>query len=184
MRLDNELAAFCETQRPRLVGLLALYVGDRHVAEELSQEALIRLCQHWPRVRSMNQPRAWLDRVAFNLARSWFRRRSAARRALERHGPDRGTAPERDDATVMVVRAAVRRLPPRMRQAVVCRHFLGLSVRETAQVMGCAEGTVKSLTAKALTALRDSGIDETSADRGGSTVMTQGLAATSRERQP
>ena len=64
--------------------MLALYVGDRGLAEELAQEALIRLCQHWPRVRRMERPGGWLTRVAMNLARSSWRRRAAEhqRRAL------------------------------------------------------------------------------------------------------
>lgn len=163
MTVDPDLAEFCDVHRTRLVGLLALYLGDRDVAEELGQEALIRLCQHWPRVRTMADPRAWLHRVAFNLARSWFRRQAAARRAHTRHGGNETTV-DRDDATVLAVRTAVHQLPPRMRQAVICRHFLGLSVREAADAMGCAEGTVKSLTARGLAALRDAGLDDVGPD--------------------
>lgn len=159
MDIDQDLAAFCEQHRPRLVGLMALYVGDRHVAEELTQDALIRVCQHWPRVRRMSDPTAWLHRVAFNLAKSMFRRRGAGARALARHGAVDDRV-EPDDATTVAVRDAVAALPPRMREVVIRRHFLGQSVRQAAAAMDCAEGTVKSLTSKALTSLRTGPFDD------------------------
>lgn len=159
---DRALAALCRDEHPRLVGLLALYVGSRPVAEDLAQEALIRLHQHWPRVRTMPSPRSWLFGVALNLARSWWRRRYAEHRANRRHqagaaettGDSPGTGTEPD--TVLAVRAAVAQLPPRQRAALVLRFYAGLPVAETARQMGCAEGTVKSLTHKAIAALRRS----------------------------
>ena len=157
MTIDLDLAAVCEAEHPRLVGMLALYTGDRHVAEELAQEALVRLCQHWPEVRDGN-PGAWLTTVAMNLGRSMFRRRAAGRRAMARHGGD-DLVVDRDDATVLAVRAAVAALPRRQREAVIHRHFLGHSVRESAAAMDCAEGTVKSLTHRAMAALREAGLE-------------------------
>ena len=160
---DTALAALCRDEHPRLVGLVALYVGNRAVAEDLAQETLIRLHQHWPRVRMMDSPHGWLCGVAVNLARSWWRRRYAEHRANRRHqagcAPDGEAAPGRGDDppepdTVLAVRAAVAGLPPRQRAALVLRFYAGLSVAETARQMGCAEGTVKSLTHKALAALR------------------------------
>jgi RNA polymerase sigma-70 factor (ECF subfamily) len=66
---------------PRLVGALALHCGDRGTAEELAQEALARAWQRWTQVQQMQNPSAWIYRVAFNLATSWFRRRAAETRA-------------------------------------------------------------------------------------------------------
>ena len=68
--VEPELTELCRHEHARLVGLLALYVGDRAIAEELAQEALVRLHQHWPRVRSLASPHAWVSTVALNLARS------------------------------------------------------------------------------------------------------------------
>jgi RNA polymerase sigma factor (sigma-70 family) len=155
--VDDELAAFCEREHPRLVGLLALYVGDVQVAEELAQDTLVRVCQHWPRVRRMADPTAWSTRVGLNLARSMFRRHAAGRRALARHGAA-DEAPTADTSAVIAVRTAVSELPPRMREAVIHRYFLGRSVAETAGAMGCAEGTVKALVHKAVRALRAAGL--------------------------
>lgn len=138
-----------------MVRWLTLHVGDQAVAEELAQEAFARVCQHWSRVRVMANPRAWLNRVAVNLATSWFRRRAAERRARTRHGPtDESSAPT-DTATVMAIRDAVRRLPVRQRTALLLRHFEDLPVADVAEAMGCAPGTVKALTHQAITSLRD-----------------------------
>ena len=150
---DEALAAFCEAEHRNLVGLLTLATADAYVGEELAQEALARLCSHWPRVRRMDNPRAWLRRVALNLAASRYRRRRAERRANRRHGPVPDELPA-DSAVEVAVRQAVAALPQRQRSVIGLRFFLGLSVAETADVMGCAPGTVKSLTNKAVGRLR------------------------------
>lgn len=151
---DDGAEVFCERLRPRLVGALGLHTGDRGVAEELAQEALARAWARWPRVESMERPEAWTYRVAFNLARSHWRRRRAEGRANERTAARPADPPDPDPATVVAVREAVATLPDRQRRAVVCRFYLSLSVAETAEVLGCAEGTVKALTSKAVAALR------------------------------
>ena len=152
---DVELADLCRAEYPRLVGLLALYVGSRAVAEDLAQESLIRLHMHWPRVRTMPSPHAWLCGVGINQARSWWRRRFAEQRANRRaHGRPEETTVE--PADVLAVRTAVAALPPRQRGALVLRYYGGLSVEETAAHLGCARGTVKSLTSRAIDALRTS----------------------------
>lgn len=166
--MDAELRRFVVGEQDRLVGMLALYTGDRWIAEELGQDAIVRLCQHWPRVRGMDHQRAWLNRVAINLANSWFRRRSAERRALVRAGPTTETADE-DPAMTLAVRALVGTLPPRQRTALVLRHYVGMNVAETAAVMRCAEGTVKALTHRAIGALNAGGLDGVTADGGSST---------------
>lgn len=153
--IDEELAAFCDAEHRDLVGLLVFLTGDRHVAEELAQDALATLCEHWPRVRRMAQPRVWLRRVARNLAASRFRRRAAEKRAHHRHGPAKREHGDPDAGEAVAVRRAVAALPRRQREIVVLRWFVGLSVSETAAELGCAQGTVKSLTHKAMARLRE-----------------------------
>ena len=148
------LERFCRDEHGRLVRWLTLHVGDQSVAEELAQDAVARVCQHWSRVEHMANRRAWLNRVAFNLATSWFRRRAAERRARWRHGPTGTALPAVDSATVVAVRQAIIRLPERQRSALVLRHLADLPVAEVAEVMGCAPGTVKALTHQAATTLR------------------------------
>jgi RNA polymerase sigma-70 factor (sigma-E family) len=148
-----EPSAFCRDLHPRLVGALALHCGDRDVAAELAQETLARVWERWSTVERMDSPEAWAFRVGFNLAASRFRRGAAERRARARLGPADDHAPDAADA--LAVRAAVASLPPRQRSALVLRYFADLSVERTAEVLGCAPGTVKSLTSQAIASLRD-----------------------------
>jgi RNA polymerase sigma-70 factor (sigma-E family) len=150
----TNVEAFLRAEHGRLLGVLTLTVGDRAVAEELAQEALIRAAQHWPRVSRMEQPSAWLMRVAMNLARSSLRRRSAERRAHARLGPPTDTDDGPDLADVLTVRDALTRLPDRQRAAVVLRRYGGLSAREAGDVMGVTDGTVRALCHQAMQALR------------------------------
>jgi RNA polymerase sigma-70 factor (ECF subfamily) len=153
-----DLTAFCEAEWRRLVGALSLYTGDADLAEELAQEAVARVCRHWRRVRTMDAPAAWLHRVARNLAHSHFRRARAGARAHQRARVDLAHAAG-DDAVAL--RVVVASLPPRERDAIVARFYLGMSVRETADALNCPEGTVKTLTHRAIARLRDAGfVDE------------------------
>lgn len=148
----DEVAAFCAHQHSRLIGLLGLHVGDREVAEELAQDVLAKVCQHWPR---LEDPRAWMNRVAINHANSWLRRRAAERRAMARRKGQQVQEPPTDQADAVAVREAVARLPRRQRTALVYRYYAGLSVTETAEAMSCAPGTVRALTSQAVSGLRD-----------------------------
>ncbi|MBA2280892.1 MAG: sigma-70 family RNA polymerase sigma factor [Acidimicrobiia bacterium] len=155
---------FCRRERPRLVGSLALYLGDAGVAEELAQEALVRVWERWDRVALMERPDAWLHRTALNLARSWFQRRAAERRAHQRAGAPAESSLLPDTPAAVAVRAAVAGLAPRQRAAVVARFYAGLDVAGAAVALGCSEGTVKALTHQAITRLRAAGLghaDET-----------------------
>lgn len=150
---ETDVGAWCERLYPRLVGALGLHCRDQWVAEELAQETLARAWQHWADVRAMESPEAWAFRVAFNLAASRFRRLAAERRARARLGADE-PAPPADLADVQAVRAAVAELPSRQRAALVLRYFADLSIADTAEILGCAPGTVKSLCSHALDHLR------------------------------
>jgi RNA polymerase sigma factor (sigma-70 family) len=152
-----ELVAFCVEIHPQLVGALTFTLGVQAVAEELAQEVLVRVWQHWEQLESYESPRSWAFRVAYNLANSGLRRRAAERRARARLSAT--TEVEVDGgawADRLAVRDAVTALPERQRTAVVLRYFVGLSVEEAAAAMDCPDGTVKSLTSRAVAALRTS----------------------------
>lgn len=153
LRDDVALAAFLRAEHARVVGLLVLQVADRAVAEELAQDALVRVVEHWDVVRTADRPRAWLTTVALNLARSWWRRRFAEARALRHHGLERVDV-EPSDPELIAVRDAVVGLPRRQREVVACRFYADLTVAETAAAMGISEGGVKSLTHRAVQSLR------------------------------
>ena len=156
-----ELAAFCRAQWPRLVGSLTLQTGNRDLAADLAQETLARVCRDWHKVRDLDAPGAWVHRVAVNLAHSHFRRRRVSLSARRRVGSGANeAASEADAVNAIVVRAAVAALPTRQRTALVLRYYADLSVAQVAEVMGCPEGTVKTLTSRAIAALRAQGLAE------------------------
>jgi RNA polymerase sigma factor (sigma-70 family) len=155
---DRVLVAICQREYAPLVGLLGLYCGSREEAEDLAQEALIRLASRWDS-ETIDNPRAWLRRVGFNLATSRARRSMAHRRALRRAEMERAVEREADAADAVAVRRALRSLPERERRVLVLRYYADLSVADTAAEMGCPEGTVKTLTHKAIAALRAAGFE-------------------------
>lgn len=155
---SNDLDKFCSGARRRLVGALSLYLGDAGVAEELANEALMRAVDRWAEVRLMTNPQGWVHTVAFNLARSRFRRLAAERRAHARLATQKPPEERGDAADVLAVRAALARLPRRQRQAIVCRYYLDMSAVDTAEAMGCTAGTVKVHLRSALATLRSAGL--------------------------
>jgi RNA polymerase sigma-70 factor (sigma-E family) len=162
MPAPREFVALYEQEHSRLVGALGLLVGDRYLAEELAQEALIRVCRDWEKVRRLDRPAAWLHRVAVNLAMSSHRRRRAEQRMLRRVSTrDSDTVHDADTATAETVRGALRQLPIDLRAVVVLRFYADLSVTDTAGVLRIPEGTVKTKTRRALAVLRDSGLINT-----------------------
>lgn len=153
--MDDELAGFCHAEHRRLVGSLSLYCRDRYLAEELAQDALVRVIDNWSQVRQLRSPSAWAHRVAINLANSYLRRRLAERRATRRlQSRPRPELLLPDTPTAIAVRSAVAALPKRERAVVVLRFFADFSVREVSQLLDLPEGTVKTLSARALSQLR------------------------------
>ena len=149
-----ELTAFCRDQHPRLVGMLGLYLGDRALAEELAQEALLRACRDWRRLQEIDDRAAWLRRVAFNLANSHFRRRLAERRARERLERTPYTSADPDPAAAVAVRRAVAALPRRQRTAIILRFYLDMTLADVALAMDVPVSTAKSLCSRGVARLR------------------------------
>ena len=156
-RDSSDFDAFASRSTTALTRLAYLLCGDRHLAHDLVQTCLIRLYQAWPRLRDHDAADAYARKV---LLRCWLNeRRRPWRRAESRDGrvPDTRTT-ERDTAGDVhlkeVMRAALAKLPPRQRAAVVLRYWSQHSVTETAAIMRCSEGTVKSQSARGLAALR------------------------------
>jgi RNA polymerase sigma-70 factor (ECF subfamily) len=121
--------------------------GDRHVAEDATQEAFARALARWRRLGKEPWVAGWVTTTAINVARRQLRRRPPI------EGPSgHGSDPE----TALDVRSAIRGLPRRQQQAVVLHHLLSLPLAETAHAMGCREGTVKAHLSRARAALATS----------------------------
>lgn len=130
---------------------LSLATGSPQRADDMTQEAFTRAYRNWHRVSRMERPVAWVYVVGVNAAHRSFRRQPA----LDDH-PVETTERDHADRVVAVttIRAALARLTPRQRLAVVLRHLADLSTADVAKAMGCAEGTVKSTLHAAMRALR------------------------------
>jgi RNA polymerase sigma factor (sigma-70 family) len=153
VRERDGVVDLCSRIQPAVYGALLLYCGSRDTAEELTQETLARVWEHWSEVTTMEQPDQWALRVAFNLAKSTFRRRRVAR-SSHRLVSDVSAITDPDPSSGLVLRAAVATLPPRQRATIVLRFFNDLSVLDTARALDCAPGTVKALTSQAIAGLR------------------------------
>jgi RNA polymerase sigma-70 factor (sigma-E family) len=143
---------------PRLARTAFALVGDWHVAEQIAQEAFLRLWRRWPWLRDQQAAPAYLHRTVVNLARLSLRRLAVERRALARDAGERAVALADDGGDLagdLALRRAVEALPYRKRACVVLRYLEGLSEAETASALGISVGTVKSQTHKALRQLRD-----------------------------
>lgn len=130
----------------------AVLLATRHPqrAEDAVQEAFARAYARWDTVREYDYPRAWVSRVALNVAVSWWRRLSRERA----NPPDRPARPDEGPIDAMLVRL-VWDLPLRQRQVVALRVLADLSIADTAQILDIAEGTVKAQLHRALRRLRD-----------------------------
>jgi RNA polymerase sigma-70 factor, ECF subfamily len=152
----NDFAEFYAAHFHGLTVQLFAYTDDLALAQDLVQEAFSRAVARWEKLRAYDDPTAWVRRVAFNLAKTrWRRNRTASafvRRQREEHvegpGPDR-----------VALTRALARLPEAQRRAVILHYLAGLSISEIAQHCDAAEGTVKSWLHRGRTALAAELID-------------------------
>ena len=144
---------FFDSHHARLFGALCLVTGDRSEAEEIMQDAFLRLWERWERVASMDDPGAYLFRTAMNVFRNRYRRSVLAmRRTL---GPVVAEdAYETIDDRDVVVRA-LRALTANQRAAVVLTAYVGLSSEEAGGVLGMQASTVRTLATRAKAAMRE-----------------------------
>jgi RNA polymerase sigma-70 factor (ECF subfamily) len=136
-----DFAEFYGSSFDQLCVQLYVHTGDLAEAQDVVQEAFCRALARWDRIAFYEDPVAWVRKVAWNLATSRWRRVRTAMTFANRQRHE--TAPGPDGDRVDLV-AALAALPPRQRQAVVL-HYLGdVAVAEIAEIIGAAEGTVKS----------------------------------------
>jgi RNA polymerase sigma-70 factor (sigma-E family) len=133
--------------------LAYLLTGDGSLAEDLVQDAFVRLAGRFLHLRDRGGFHAYLRQTIVNLARSHFRRRALERRFIERYAQPPPVAPP-DLSDRDRTRQALMKLPIRQRTAVVLRYFEDLSEAQTAQLMRCGPAAVKSLVSRGMTSLR------------------------------
>jgi RNA polymerase sigma-70 factor (sigma-E family) len=152
---DEAIESLFHACYPHLVRSGYALTGDWGLAEQLAQEAYLRLWRRWRWLADPQAAPAYLRRTVVNLSRETIRRRIAERRALGRRQDDEQAAAVPDAAAALELRQALAGLPIRKRECVVLRYLLGLSEAETAAALAVSVGTVKSQTHKGLRMLRD-----------------------------
>ena len=150
----DEQEAFIRALHPALVRAAFLLTGQDASAQDLVQETLVRVVLQWRRVTGSDVPEAYVRRVLLNTfldgrRRSWLRERSWSSPPEQAQHAAYEEVVDRD-----LLARGLLRLPPRQRAAVVLRHYEDCSEAQTAELMGCSVGTVKSLTSRGLVALR------------------------------
>jgi RNA polymerase sigma-70 factor (sigma-E family) len=152
---DAAFTEFAAASRARLRSTAYLLCGDWDRASDHVQEGLVRVYVAWPRLHRQGAELAYARKAVVSAFLDASRKRSSTERPTAEPG-DR--ASEHDVASAVAdqaaLMAALARLPERQRTCVVLRYFEELDVRETAAALRCSEGTVKSQTSRALSALR------------------------------
>jgi RNA polymerase sigma-70 factor (sigma-E family) len=141
---------FVVSRSARLLATAYLLTQDRALAEDLLQTALAKSWSAWHRIDS--DPEAYVRRVMVNTYSTWWRRRWNGELPMAALPDDAHV--EADGVSTRDVRDALARLPKRQRAAIVLRFFDDQTVAETARILGCSVGTIKSQVSKALARLR------------------------------
>jgi RNA polymerase sigma-70 factor, ECF subfamily len=129
---------------PKVVGLLHGLLGSRLVAEELAQETFLVAYRDWGRISGLDNPRAWVRKVAINqrgsFLRAYLRQQTRERDAVVRHEDD--SIKLADDHEE--VWQAIRTLPPLQAQVIALHYYEDYSVAQVAAALGRAPGTIKA----------------------------------------
>jgi RNA polymerase sigma-70 factor (sigma-E family) len=143
----SEFVELFEAQRDRMVALARMLLGSRPAAEEVVQDAFIRVLGRWA---SIDHPEAYLRVAVVNACRTERRRAKVLARKLPRLRPDDHTT---DHPTELM--DVISTLPERQRIVVALRYYEDLSEQAIADILGCTPGAVKSLLHRALPRLRN-----------------------------
>ncbi len=151
---SESFEAFFDAESAVLFRRLCLVTGNRSEAEDIMQDAFLKLWERWDRVLAMDDPTGYLYRTAMNLFRKRYRHAAVvARRAV-------GLAPRRDEFAEAdakrAVSGALATLAPRQRAALVLTELVGYTSEEAGRALGIKAGTVRALATQGREALRRS----------------------------
>jgi RNA polymerase sigma-70 factor (ECF subfamily) len=153
LRITLAFGEFFEGERGRLFRALILITHDSAEAEDLMQEAFVRVWERWDRVGTLDDPVGYLFKTALNLRRSALRRAMTAAARTMRPPAERDLIQdvlERDEAM-----RSLASLTERQRAAIVVTELLGYSSQEAGAILGVRPGTVRTLTSQARASLRE-----------------------------
>jgi RNA polymerase sigma-70 factor (ECF subfamily) len=144
--------AFFDERYEPLLRALYLIARDRHEAEDLAQEAFVRVYERWDRVRRTDNPGGYLYRTALNAHRSRLRRLvTAAKRTISREDPDLIAASDDRDE----IRRLLAELPDGQRQALVLVEWVGMTDVEAAEVLKVTPVAVRVRLSRARQAIKE-----------------------------
>jgi RNA polymerase sigma-70 factor (sigma-E family) len=150
--VEEDVASFVAARRWDLVRFGFMLSGDRTAAEDLVQEALVRCLPSW---RRLDPPgvEAYVRKVMARLA--WKARRQPASVPLSGEDADPGKVDFAESSAELAdLHRALAALPPQQRIVLVLRYWQGLDEAETAELLGCPVGTVKSRASRAYAKVR------------------------------
>jgi RNA polymerase sigma-70 factor (ECF subfamily) len=150
---NDEVATIYAVAGPRLIGLLTAMSGSRPEAEEVAQDAFVKLLEKWPKVRQYDDIEAWLRTVAVRMMISRYRRRKVATLGLGRLTSATETTTAEPSPARLDVAAALASLPIGSRAVVLLHHVHDLPVDEVAALLRLPVGTVKSRLSRARAAM-------------------------------
>jgi RNA polymerase sigma-70 factor (sigma-E family) len=152
----EDFRQFMAARSAALLRTAYLLTGDRGHAEDLVQNALTKTYRHWGTVRRSGVPEAYVRRILVNERNSRWRRERSRAREVVGDVPDR---PGGDEAQAYADRdelwQALQAMPPRTRAVLVLRYWEDLSEAQTADLLGCTVGTVKSQASRGLRKLAE-----------------------------
>ena len=158
---DDRLADLYRSESANAVRLAFLLTGQRQLAEDLAQEAFLRVASRLREV-SPDAFGAYLRQTVVNLVRSYFRHARVQRRyadrieaeAVERQRASEASSTPSDSDSRDRLWAELQLLPVRQREAIVCRFYLDMSEEQAAEALGVPVGTLKSATSRGLSTMR------------------------------
>ncbi|WP_018684759.1 SigE family RNA polymerase sigma factor [Actinokineospora enzanensis] len=151
---DDGFAAYFAAKSGTMRGTAYLLCGDWHRAEDLVQNAFIKLYRAWNRITEHEKLDAYTRQILVRTfldetRRGFFRREQVTDEPIDREAPRLGSTEDR-----VVLLQLLAKVPPRQRAALVLRFWEDLSLEDTAQALRCSVGTVKSQTSRGLANLR------------------------------
>ncbi|HEY4023078.1 MAG TPA: SigE family RNA polymerase sigma factor [Pseudonocardiaceae bacterium] len=151
---DSEFSEFFAGHAHALRGTAYLLCGDWHRAEDITQVALTKLYLAWPKLRQHDKLDGYARQIVVRTFLAENRRLWRRREHVTDDPPELGQ-PAEDVAGRVAVAQALAAVPPRQRAVLVLRYWHDLSVEETARMLGCSTGTVKSQAARGLAGVRE-----------------------------
>ena len=150
---ERSFEDFFEAEQGRLLRLLWMVTGSHQEAEDIVQDAFLRIWERWPEVGSMDSPTGYLHRAAMNIFRNRYRRiKLGLRNATRAEMPIDAFDSAEDRISVSY---ALARLTSKQRAALVLTDLLGYPAEEAGRMLGVRGSTVRSLSSTARAALRD-----------------------------